>query len=192
MKLKIQLLAFVCLLFVAFPSFCQQENDFKGTIVYAELLGFSAGGYTINVEKALFHLGPRIGFVHVGAGGFPFPDRDYWRYAIPAGVSLVKGKGNNHTEFGFSLAYAEGVVEHKVMAGSTQEINYSKAIYFIPNFGYRFQKPQRGFFLRVTYNPMFTLKEFTDNADIKMHSRYPINFGVSLGYSFSKSQKDTQ
>lgn len=103
-----------------------------------------------------------------------------WLPAIPLEVSALYGKSNHHLELGFGFtSYLSRTLE---INSETFEFN-DKVVFdsLIPlRIGYRYQKPEGGFFFRVGYTPFFNVPV----GEGKSWSFDPYWAGVSFGKSF--------
>lgn len=149
-----------------------QDNDFKRNTIYT---GFANEGaiYSVNydrifIQKAKFVLSYRIGFSVLEDA-----------VAMPVGINLITGKGNSHAEF--SLTVMPYVDKYKSMFKDDDLSD--KYIYLVPGVGYRFQKPQGGFFFKVFCSPTFFLDPPSSNF-WKMDPKLKFMIGGGLGYSF--------
>jgi hypothetical protein len=149
--------------------------------VYLEV-GGSSGIYAFNYSK-IFHQKGKLK-LNASAGFSMLPHRleskTIWLPVVPLEISALYGKSNHHLEMGFgftsyltrSLAFDTKTFEttDKVVLGA-----------FIPlRVGYRYQKPEGGFFFRVGYTPFFNVPVRAG----KSWSFNPYMAGVSFGKSF--------
>ena len=176
--------ALIGILSLPSETFAQKEiQSFTAkNAVYLEV-GGSSGIYAVNYSK-IFHQKGKLK-LNASAGFSMWPNektdsKTIWLPAIPLEVSALYGKSNNHLELGFGItSYLD---ESLTFDSETFELS-DKVVFgtFIPlRVGYRYQKPEGGFFFRVGYTPFFTVPVRAG----KSWSFYPYHAGVSFGKSF--------
>jgi hypothetical protein len=183
-KLKFEIVgALIFALAISFGASAQTEPETftAKNAVYLEV-GGGSGIYAINYSK-IFHQKGKLK-LNASAGFSLLPHRldskTTWLPVVPLEISALYGKSNHHLEMGFgfttyltrSLAFDSKTFEtiDKVVFGA-----------FIPlRVGYRYQKPEGGFFFRVGYTPFFEVPV----REGKNWSFYPYLAGVSFGKSF--------
>ena len=150
--------------------------------VYLEL-GGTSGVYAFNYST-IFH---QKGKLKLNASaGFSMliretsNSRTFWLPAIPLELTAFYGKSKHHLEMGF------GVVPY-LDAGSfldSETLEFKDKVVFgtaMPlRVGYRYQKPEGGFFFRVGFTPFF-IAPIGNREDWAFQ---PIHAGVSFGKSF--------
>jgi hypothetical protein len=150
--------------------------------VYLEV-GGSSGVYAFNYSK-IFH---QKGKLKLNASaGFSILIREttnskaYWLPAIPLELTALYGKSNHHLEMGF------GVIPYldAVSLLDSETLDFKDKVVFdtgIPlRIGYRYQKPEGGFFFRIGYTPYF----FAPIGSREDWEFIPVFAGVSFGKSF--------
>ncbi|WP_439489871.1 hypothetical protein [Algoriphagus sp.] len=149
--------------------------------VYLEI-GGNAGQYAFTYGRLFYQAGA---FKLTGSAGISlWADRvegsTVFNPAVPLEVSGIIGSGNHHLELGL------GVTPHLATSldfnPETLELE-DKVVFgsLIPlRIGYRYQKPEGGFFFRVGYTPFFTVP-VGDREDWVFT---PIFAGLSFGKSF--------
>jgi hypothetical protein len=165
-------------------TFAQTEPEAftaKNTI-YLEL-GGSSGIYAVNYSK-IFHQKGKLK-LNASAGFSMLPSekinsKNIWLPAIPLEVAALYGKSNHHLEMGFGFtSYLD-----KTTAINSETFELSDKVVFgaiIPvRIGYRYQKPEGGFFFRIGYTPFFNVPV----REGKSWSFDPYWAGVSFGKSF--------
>lgn len=150
--------------------------------IYLEV-GGSSGIYAINYSK-IFHQKGKLK-LNASAGFSMLPNekidsKTIWLPAIPIEVSALYGKSNHHLEMGFGFtSYLD-----KTTAIDSETFELSDEVVFgavIPvRIGYRYQKPEGGFFFRVGYTPLFNVPVRAG----KSWSFNPYHAGISFGKSF--------
>lgn len=103
-----------------------------------------------------------------------------WLPAIPLEVSAFYGKSNHHLELGFGVT--SFLNTSSVFDSETFE-TIEKVVYdaFIPlRIGYRYQKPEGGFFSRVGYTPIINFPT-SGGEEWSFEPRFA---GLSIGKSF--------
>jgi hypothetical protein len=150
--------------------------------VYFEL-GGSSGRYAVNYSRIFYQKGKlklnaSAGFSMWRNG--KLDSKASWLPVIPLEVTALYGKSNHHLEMGFgftsylatSLKSVPGTFEFRDKVGLSA---------FIPlRVGYRYQKPEGGFFFRVGYTPIIDFPPRTGGN----WSFNPYWAGVSFGKSF--------
>lgn len=150
--------------------------------VYLEV-GGSSGRYAINYSR-IFHQKGKLK-LNASAGFSMWPNekidsKTIWLPVIPVEVSALYGKSNHHLEMGFGFTSLLGTSLDLV--SGTFEFR-DKVVFdaFIPlRVGYRYQKPEGGFFFRVGYTPIIDFPPRTGGN----WSFNPYHAGVSFGKSF--------
>jgi hypothetical protein len=125
---------------------------------------------------------------------------------IPVSYNYLRGRKNHHFELGLGATYENIKVEYKSILfnlffdnGSNDQFNDNiDVVYFNLKAGYRYQKPEGGFFFRYTLTPIIPLytkdSSKTDDGTNNFNTTYSdfssssLKFfpwmGVSFGYSF--------
>ncbi|WP_332912602.1 hypothetical protein [Algoriphagus boritolerans] len=83
-----------------------------------------------------------------------FDSKTIWLPSIPIEVSALFGKSNHHLELGMGIT---SYLTRSLAFNSETFENIDKVVFdaAIPvRIGYRFQKPEGGFFFRVGYTPV--------------------------------------
>jgi len=150
--------------------------------IYLEV-GGSSGRYAVNYSN-IFHQKGKLK-LNASAGFSMWRNKisDFktiWLPVIPLEVSALYGKSNHHLEMGFGLiSFLD-----RTLAIDSETFEFSDKVVFgavIPvRIGYRYQKPEGGFFFRVGYTPFFNLPV----GERKDWVFTPIFAGVSVGKSF--------
>ncbi|SDD72258.1 hypothetical protein SAMN04488104_105028 [Algoriphagus faecimaris] len=150
--------------------------------VYLEV-GGSSGFYAINYSK-IFHQKGKLK-LNASAGFSIWPNRNIdsktsWLPALPLEISALYGKSNHHLELGMGFtSYLNTSFDFD--SETFETINKVVFDAFIPlRVGYRYQKPEGGFFFRFGYTPIVT---FPVRAG-KIWSFNPYWAGLSFGKSF--------
>lgn len=167
-----------------FQAYAQNEAaTFAAKNAFYLEIGGSSGIYAVNYSR-IFH---QKGKLKLNASGglsmWPNEKTDsktIWLPAIPLEVSALYGKSNNHLELGFGItSYLD-----KILAIDSETFELSDKVVFgavIPvRIGYRYQKPEGGFFFRIGYTPLFNVPVRAG----KSWSFNPYHAGVSFGKSF--------
>lgn len=150
--------------------------------VYLEV-GGSSGIYAVNYSK-IFHQKGKFK-LNASAGFSMWPNekidsKTIWLPVIPIEVSAFYGKSNHHLEMGFG--FTSYLDKTTAIDFETFELS-DKVVFgaFIPlRVGYRYQKPEGGFFFRIGYTPLFDVPVRAG----KSWSFNPYHAGVSFGKSF--------
>ena len=170
-------------LFISIESKAQSEAE-KFTaknIVYLEL-GGNAGQYAFTYgrvfhQKGKLKLSASAGFSMWYQGSI---SNTRWLPAIPVELTAFYGKSNHHLELGAGVtSYLDSIIDFDEETFETND----KVVFsgFIPvRIGYRYQKPEGGFFFRVAYTPIIDFPSRTGGN----WSFNPYWAGLSFGKSF--------
>ncbi|SEG29747.1 hypothetical protein [Algoriphagus boritolerans] len=123
--------------------------------VYIEV-GGSSGRYAVNYSKIFHQKGKLKLSASAGFSMWPkkFDSKTIWLPSIPIEVSALFGKSNHHLELGMGIT---SYLTRSLAFNSETFENIDKVVFdaAIPvRIGYRFQKPEGGFFFRVGYTPV--------------------------------------
>jgi hypothetical protein len=157
-------------------------------VVYAELLG-NAGLYAVNYGRIFYQkdklkLMGGLGFSMIPLKGFEPFYPNFWSPVIPVEFSAFWGKSRHHLELGIGSYVFQN---RKYWFDPEFPPTYIREIVHwdtsvTMRIGYRYQKPEGGFFFRAGYTPRvdFTSFEFAEER-----VRFiPLGVGISLGKSF--------
>lgn len=185
LQIRLILIGFILvLLILPFQAFSQKEAVIFSArnAVYLEF-GGSSGIYAINYSK-IFHQKGKLK-LNASAGFSMLPNekidsKTIWLPAIPLEITALFGKSSHHLEMGFGFtSYLD-----KTTAMDSETFELSDKVVFgavIPvRIGYRYQKPEGGFFFRVGYTPLFGVPVRAG----KSWSFNPYHAGISFGKSF--------
>ncbi|PSL04876.1 hypothetical protein [Cecembia rubra] len=157
-------------------------------VVYAEFLG-NAGLYAVNYGRILYQkdrlkLSGSVGFSIIPIEGFePFYPNS-WSPLIPVEFSAFWGKSRHHLELGtgcFVFQDRKYLFDPEFPPTNVREVEYWYTS-VIMRIGYRYQKPEGGFFFRAGYTPRVDITSF-EFAEEQVRF-IPFSIGVSLGKSF--------
>jgi hypothetical protein len=176
--------AVLILLVFPFLAFSQGEAETftSKNALYLEV-GGSSGRYAINYSK-IFHQRGKLK-LNASAGFSMWRNKinDFktiWLPVIPLEVSALYGKSKHHLEMGFGVTSYLG----RTLEIDSETFEFSDKVVFgaiVPvRIGYRYQKPEGGFFFRVGYTPFFDVPV----REGKSWSFYPYHAGLSFGKSF--------
>ncbi|GAB2621276.1 hypothetical protein [Belliella aquatica] len=107
----------------------------------------------------------------------------YLTPVIPAEITAFLGRDKHHFEFGagfFTILNRRFLLDPD-QAGELQEKTYWDS-FVMARIGYRYQKPEGGFFYRVGYTP--TLAFYNSGISENPIQFFPFGLGISLGKSF--------
>jgi hypothetical protein len=150
--------------------------------VYLEV-GGSSGRYAINYSKIFHQKGKLKLNTSVGFSMWRNEINDFrtiWLPVVPLEVSAVYGKSKHHLELGFGLiSFLDRTLDFDSESLELEDKVVVNAA--IPlRIGYRYQKPEGGFFFRVGYTPIIDFPPRTGGN----WSFNPYWAGVSFGKSF--------
>ncbi len=175
--------ALVLMLAISYNTSAQTEPETftAKNAVYLDL-GGNSGQYALTYGRIIHQKGA---LKVVGSVGFAlWADRvdgsTVFVPAVPLEVSGLLGKGNHHLELGLGLT--PHLARSLDFNSETLELEDKLVLNtLIPlRIGYRYQKPEGGFFFRVGYTPFF--KVFAGGREDWVFT--PIFAGVSFGKSF--------
>ncbi len=170
---------FIVLLFVILtnPTYCQKTDSLKTKFTYKNSVQLELGGhgliYSLNYERILLN-GQR--FKTTAQVGFAYYPRwadiiDIW---LPVEINEIISFNKHHIELGLGYVFinesTRGV--NNTIVSRQWEGLYSGRI------GYRYQKPNGRFVLRVSFTPLF--------GSLDTPFAFHALGGVALGYSFGK------
>ncbi len=145
-------------------------------------VGGNAGRYAINYGR-IFHQKGKLK-LNASAGFSMFHDRlnakTTWLPVVPVEISALYGKSNHHLELGMGVT---SYLTRRLGFDSETFQTTDKVVFDagIPlRIGYRYQKPEGGFFFRVGYTPFFAMPI----KPRKYWAFQPVFAGVSLGLSY--------
>lgn len=150
------LLILVFTQFISIGARAQTETETftAKNAIYLEV-GGSSGRYAVNYSK-IFHQKGKIK-LNASAGFSMWHHRlnskTTWLPVIPLEVTALHGKSNHHLEMGFG--FTSFLSKSFDLVSGTFEFR-DIVVYdaFIPlRVGYRYQKPEGGFFFRIAYTP---------------------------------------
>ncbi|WPR76406.1 hypothetical protein [Algoriphagus sp. NG3] len=167
---------------ISFGATAQTETFIARNAVYLEV-GGSSGRYAANYSK-IFHQKGKLK-LNASAGfsmwrNEKLDSRTSWLPAIPLEVTAFYGKSNHHLEmgFGFTSFLGTSLAIDSETYETIDKVVFSAAIPL--RIGYRYQKPEGGFFFRVGYTPIIDFPPRTGGN----WSFNPYWAGVSFGKSF--------
>lgn len=177
---------FLVLIFVLTISFVSRTQTEPGTFtaknsVYLELAG-NAGRYAFNYGRIIHQKGKLKLNASAGFSMWPkkFDSKTIWLPTVPIEVSAFYGKSNHHLELGMGVT---SYLTRSLAFDSETFENIDKVVFdaVIPvRIGYRFQKPEGGFFFRLGYTPVINLPTGGRGES----SFDPYWAGISFGKSF--------
>ncbi len=175
---------FLVFLIFSQSTFAQNEPEpfTAKKAIYFEV-GGSSGRYAINYSK-IFHQKGKLK-LNASAGFSMWRDqindfKTIWLPVIPLEVTALYGKSSHHLEMGFGFtSYLSRTLDF-----DSEKLELEDKVVFgavIPlRIGYRYQKPEGGFFFRVGYTPFFSVPVRAG----RIWSFNPYWAGVSFGKSF--------
>jgi hypothetical protein len=153
--------------------------------IYLEA-GGSSGRYAVNFSRIFYQKGKLK--LNASAGfslsrssiDFDSYTSKKWLPVLPLEFSGFYGKRNHHLELGFGVIF---FLDQAIELNPDTFEFYPRTVFgtILPTrIGYRYQKPEGGFFYRVGYTPFFKLPLATGD-DLSFQ---PWFAGVSIGKSF--------
>jgi len=152
--------------------FCQDRTKAKNA-VYME--GATRGPvYSINYDR-IFRQGEVLAYSF--RAGFSIYDNTV---SFPVGVNFITGLNEHHAEFSLSVI---PYIDYNVHLVGSNETESDKYIFVNPAIGYRYQKAERGIFLKVAAGPSIFLDPPSNdfwNMDPKLYAFGSIGLGISF------------
>ncbi|MFT7427273.1 MAG: hypothetical protein ACI9O5_003233 [Algoriphagus sp.] len=138
--------------------------------------------YAVNYSKIFHQKGKLKLNTSVGLSMLPhrLNSNSTWLPLMPIEVSAFYGKSNHHLELGLGVT---SYLTNSIAFDSETFENVDKVIFDVSiplRVGYRYQKPEGGFFFRVGYTPIIDFPPRTGGN----WSFNPYWAGVSFGKSF--------
>ena len=169
---KICLLLFVCFTAVTLSAQSPGAGENARNTFFAEYLS-TDNFFSVNYDRVFrkgssFSVSYRVG---LAAGKNSI--------GLPVSISFFSGEGNSHAEF--CLVVLPFVEDYKYLFSYGNRSD--KKAYIIPGAGYRYQKPEGGFFFRSIVTPVISLDPRSDNF-WKMDGKLLPGVTVAAGYSF--------
>lgn len=179
---KLILFLSIIILILGFQNHASAQEDAEiftaKNSIYAEL-GGSSILYGVNYGRILNQKGK---FKLSGSAGFSYIQQatNHWTPMIPVELTVLFGKTRHNLEFGAGTTlFTSQQISLNPDSNTLQEkVSFEALIPF--RLGYRYQKPEGGFFFRISYTPGFNLNLSSKDAAIFE----PIWGGISLGKSF--------
>lgn len=173
------------LLFVAASTLqlmAQKQSDpfTAKNAAYFELAG-NGIFYSLNYERVIYQKGLFKSAARVGITALPskIAAQTYWSGALPVEIIGFIGRSRHHFEFGVGYTpylHAESTINP---SKAEEEFDAYQVASIVPfRLGYRYQKPEGGFFFRAGYLPAL---DFTQNRVNRLNL---ISGGLSIGKSF--------
>lgn len=190
-KFKLRLIGtFLLTLTLCFEGYAQSEAQVftaKNT-VFVEL-GGNTGSYAASYGR-IFH---QKGMLKLsGSAGFsmwrhnrsyqPYNTSKtiYWLPTLPLEISAFWGKSKHHLEIGTGITPYLSVTVRRGPDIFTSSDKVYLGAYLPLRLGYRYQKPEGGFFFRVAYTPFYRFPIYSEGSN----NFSPIFAGISVGMSF--------
>ena len=171
-------------------TFAQEEAEVftAKNSLYVELLG-NAGVYSLNYGR-IFHQHNRLkisgsaglSYIRQSSGARSIGISDYWTPMLPIEITAFWGRSRHHLEVGSGITFfsSQRLTYNPDFPPSNFQKDISLEAVLPLRLGYRYQKPEGGFFFRVGYTPLFNLNlSFPDPVRF-----FPLYGGISLGKSF--------
>lgn len=180
---KISKTLLASLLLVLLSSFYLQAQEEPApaftakNALYLEV-GANAIYYSINYERIFYQQANFKMAARAGVSAIPIniANKNYGGYILPLEIVGLLGKSKHHLEVGTGIT--PYWMPHQIR-GFEEEFDSYKFNAIIPiRIGYRYQKPEGGFFFRAGYTPFYSLEEGMIRPFILLFG------GVSVGKSF--------
>ena len=136
--------------------------------------------YGLNYDRILIN---KEKWKFTGRLGFSYFYQRHDQYSIfnfPSEFSFLIGKSKNFFETGVGATYYFETIPQAYASSQDKIAQYA---YLFTRLGYRYQRPQGGFFLKAGLNIVFPLTE--DSKYVFLYSEFIwIYGGVGIGYTF--------
>jgi hypothetical protein len=194
LSISIILMSFV---FIGFSQLNTGSESPKRNSVYLEVYG--QGYYNSICFDRLYNMNKKVKTsVTAALTLVPYFSRhnDYlFVIGVPVSYNWLFGKRKSHLELGLGLTVSSQTYNDFYLSetGARMTTNY---IYLTPKIGYRFQKPQGGFFFRACLTPLYDLYKSNQFKDRFTKFPAPLAFqqqmntrqlypwlGLSFGYT---------
>ncbi|WKW13494.1 hypothetical protein Strain138_002817 [Pseudogemmatithrix spongiicola] len=152
MRIAVPVIAVLLALTAARAPLAAQEPG--RTVAYLELLG-SGGPWSMNLERAIGSWRMRGGFASWSTSDF-WSDVSTSYTTVPVTLSRVLGDGNHRLEIGGGVTLG-GRSGGSSSSGIFASEESSRFVTLTGIFGYRYQKPGRGFVFRAGLIPLYGL-----------------------------------
>jgi len=152
-------------------------------VVSAELFGASCSILSLHYNRIIRTTQKSYYDLDIGAGYLPdMKIREPSNYAFGLSVSATWNASlykRHHAFGGLGLSYADGMIQE----GFAEEEKISvRSLYATLQIGYKYQKPQNGFFFKLYVSPLFQIREFSTT---RYYNGGPdFMAGMGFGYSF--------
>ncbi len=178
----------LCLLFLVPAASLQvkaQDSTPLFTAKNAIFLELGGNGllYSLNYERMFYQKGIFKSAARIGLTTLPrkieTETKTYWDVALPLELVGLIGRSKHHLELGIGYTPSYIAKTKLEIGGSGFEFDGYRLTSVVPlRIGYRYQKPDGGFFFRAAYMPTLDL-----HPDVNRKLRL-IHGGISLGKSF--------
>lgn len=146
--------------------------------VYLEL-GGNAAIYSLNYDRIIYEKGIFKAAARAGICAIPYniANKNYGGYLMPFEIVGLLGKSKHHLEMGPGIT--PYWIPFSPAHGSDGESDsYALDSHMSFRLGYRYQKPEGGFFFRIAYTPIVNFKSKQGTYAL------PLFGGLSVGKSF--------
>ena len=164
---------------IAFSELAQAQARMRNEFfpyrnsIYYEWRGYGPH-YALNYDRVVF---PRAKVSYGFRAGFSYA---YEYLSLPAAVYVMTTPGAHHLILSVGGTAA---IERWRTWGAARDIS-EKTGYFIPGFGYRFQRPQGGPVFSLMYTPHVYMDPPSDDFWNFVPQWRPRRWGATVGWSF--------
>lgn len=128
------------------------NNKFSSkSAIYFEILGNSVSGFSINYDRIIKEY--RDGYINI-TSGFGFGSKRNFNIPLSINYTVLFPPSNHHLEFGV------GTGINFIEKDSIQNTR----LLLTGRVGYKYQRPEGGFYLRAGFTPVVPLYYLKDNA----------------------------
>jgi hypothetical protein len=141
--------------------------------VFLELAG-NGGSYSINYERQLYNsIAGRVGFTYLGND-----------LLFPISIGKAFGAGTHHFEINLGFTFYHYSVPVQYKNGIQQQLSFDwfNSLYLTSFVGYRYQKPDKRFFYRCGFSPLWRF--YNSDPDSNTLYQFIPWGGMSAGYRF--------
>ncbi len=174
---------------IVITAFSQEEKRLKvkGEKFANNAFYFDIMGSALPVAFSYDHIWTKFGFLNISTsiGGGYLPFNNFPTANGTAELNFLFGKGRNMFEYSIGLSYAYLNLNTDLITGEYHLVNNTVRL------GYRYQKPEGGFFFRggliVHMNKFLISDDLIETAVWNLFVREYVTVtlpGISLGYTF--------
>ncbi len=159
-------------------TYSQNMDTVNTKFFYKNSVQLELGGhglfYSLHYERVLLNAQKWKTTVQGGAAYYP-PQSGIIDIWLPLLLNELISFNKHHIEFGLGYVFTNEAIRSENLEVISREWHG----FFTGRLGYRYQKPDGRFLLRVAFTPVF---EYQNSTSLEMH---PLG-GLAVGYTFGK------